>query len=350
MGLNVRKKVTKDEFNSYWNTIKDKVCFDKLKEQTLSFANGQFTMQVCTSCDRLLDFIHKEFFFVLHNPLSEHDCYLIADNYDIHNFKRPEAYKDAGKIEFICDDVGVIAIDYENDVLIAFQDEIKQSVLLTKDLSDIGFILRQGHLFVQIVNHWARMSELILLHCAAVAQDGSGTLICGRGGRGKSTLAITSLVNGFDYISDDYLLCKKSADNELEVFPIYSIITLSDDIHSKLIGFDGDYIGISPWTGKNVYAIGGYDKAVLPSLKVKRVIFPHVCFASVPVIKPCGKQQPLSHIVTSTLSQLYGEVSITQIPVLMNVLSGLKYYQFDLTGDLFANSNYLRKFLQASSN
>ena len=43
-------------------------------------------------------------------------------------------------------------------------------------------------------------------HAAAVGQMGSGALLVGKGGSGKSTSALGSLASGWRYIGDDYCL------------------------------------------------------------------------------------------------------------------------------------------------
>lgn len=348
MGLNVRKKISSAEFESYLGVIQSKVGRIDLVPQELLLAAGDLTVKIYSSSEVLREFIRKEFYFVLAQGLDDCDFRLITGNFDIQSFLKPIGYEEAGKIEFICDGFGVISIDYDNNVLLAYDDQSNSSFLLTNNLSDLKFILRQGHLFVHIINHWACKKGLILLHCAAVADAQSGALICGRGGRGKSTLAIASLIRGFNYVSDDYLLCRPLGLGVVEVYPIYSIVTMSEEIFAKMHGFDGEYIGISPWTGKKVYSISKYKDRVIEGLRVDKVIFPNICHADEPSIKPCEPQQPISHIVTSTLSQLYGGLKVDQVPILMKALSGLTYYGFDLTSDIFKNSEYLRKFLRES--
>ncbi len=57
-----------------------------------------------------------------------------------------------------------------------------------------------------ILHWWMRQRSRYLVHAAAVGVQGNGALIVGRGGSGKSTTALTCLVHGWDYASDDYCL------------------------------------------------------------------------------------------------------------------------------------------------
>jgi hypothetical protein len=55
---------------------------------------------------------------------------------------------------------------------------------------------------------WLDGNRCQLLHAAAIGRDGSGILITGRGGVGKSTTALTCLAAGMQYVSDDYLIAR----------------------------------------------------------------------------------------------------------------------------------------------
>jgi len=65
----------------------------------------------------------------------------------------------------------------------------------------------QGAPFIAVLEWWLRSRGLVLTHGAAVGTDQGGALIVGKGGRGKSTSAISCL---FDqrmfYVADDYFI------------------------------------------------------------------------------------------------------------------------------------------------
>lgn len=62
----------------------------------------------------------------------------------------------------------------------------------------------------RIILRWVFAAQgYILLHAACVSRGGVGALIVGRGGKGKTTTALTSMVtSGLAYVSDDYTLVK----------------------------------------------------------------------------------------------------------------------------------------------
>ena len=60
--------------------------------------------------------------------------------------------------------------------------------------------------FRWLFDNLAARRGMSTLHAAAVGRDGNGVLLAGRGGAGKSTLALACVGSGFDYVSDDYCL------------------------------------------------------------------------------------------------------------------------------------------------
>jgi hypothetical protein len=59
---------------------------------------------------------------------------------------------------------------------------------------------------LRLLDAWFTEHGKFLCHGAAIARHGGAALIIGPGGVGKSTLAIRSLEDGFDYLGDDYVL------------------------------------------------------------------------------------------------------------------------------------------------
>ena len=93
--------------------------------------------------------------------------------------------------------------------------------------------IKQGHLFVQLLNRILKTPDTNLIHGACIGLNGKGVLLCARGQQGKSTLAVHALLDGFEYVSDDYLTLEKSRDGLL-AYPIYSIVTLSPQMYNEM--------------------------------------------------------------------------------------------------------------------
>lgn len=99
---------------------------------------------------------------------------------------------------------------------------------------------------------WMEQNGAQLLHAAAVGTDAGALLITGKGGVGKSSVALSCLEAGMQYIADDYLVVR--LDPEPRVFSLYSTAKL-----------DPEQTGRFPWVSPLVAneGFGAREKAVL---------------------------------------------------------------------------------------
>ena len=72
-----------------------------------------------------------------------------------------------------------------------------------KDLNPEEF-MKEGHLFVHPFCRILKTETTTLVHGACFGLDNNGILLCVRGQRGKSTLAVLAMLEDFEYVSDDY--------------------------------------------------------------------------------------------------------------------------------------------------
>lgn len=212
--------------------------------------------------------------------------------------------------------------------------------------------IREGHLFV----HWLyRVSDTRtshLVHGACVGLDGRGILLCARGQRGKSTLAVTAMLQGFEYVSDDYLLLEQTP-RELVASPIYSIITLSPRMYAALYE-DLDkarFLCNNARKDKYVFDISGYGDSLRRRLPVKACIFPEIDPSiSEACMEPCSpaqKGRAITHLVHSTLLQMQAQGDAATVRKLIAMLQELPFHAMRLSPDIHGNVETLRKFLES---
>ncbi len=75
-----------------------------------------------------------------------------------------------------------------------------------------------------ILHWWMELNGLQLVHAAAVGCGDAGVLIPGKGGSGKSSTALSCLLDGMDFIADDYLAL--AMDPEPRVHRLYTTAKL----------------------------------------------------------------------------------------------------------------------------
>ena len=209
---------------------------------------------------------------------------------------------------------------------------------------------KEGHLFVHWLYKVADTPSSHLVHGACIGLDGRGILMCARGQRGKSTLAVTAMLRGFEYVSDDYLILEKTSAGLL-ASPIYSIITLSPRMYAALEADLGKarYMCENARKDKHVFNIAGYGDTLRRRYPVTACVFPEIDTSlSEAVIEPCSpaeKGRAITHLVHSTILQMQAQGNASTVRKLIAMLQGLPFYSIRLSPDIFGNVETLRKFL-----
>lgn len=219
-----------------------------------------------------------------------------------------------------------------------------------EDLSPEEFI-KEGHLFVQFFNKIVQDSSTALVHGALVGLEGDGVLFCARGQRGKSTLSVLSMMDGFDYVSDDYLVLEKDG-CDLYTHPIYSIITLSPRMYNELYDrLEGSrFLSNNGRKDKYVVNISNYHDRFKSKYPVKFCMFPEIVNDNEPSIIPCPKGRAIAQLVQSTVCQLQDSNNHTVIKKLIEMVSNYEFYQINLCQDIQKNTDCLRDFMKNYEN
>lgn len=113
-----------------------------------------------------------------------------------------------------------ILYNHESKILSGYDSQNKKAYYYIPSLDMLPFYEKAAPMRM-IFHHFAQENEMILVHGAAIAIDGRGILMAGRGGSGKTTTAICAALGGFDYLGDDYVIL----DTESKV--IYSLYSSS---------------------------------------------------------------------------------------------------------------------------
>lgn len=237
----------------------------------------------------------------------------------------------------------LISIDAQNGFVKAYNKETNTYYYGVKDLSPEEFI-KEGHIFVQMLNKIAKTDHSNLVHGAVVGLNNNGILFCARGQRGKSTLAVLSMMKGFEYVSDDYLILEKEGDS-LYSYPIYSIITLSPRMYNELYDdLKGRFVSNNARKDKYVINIEAYHDTFKDKYPIKVCMFPEIVKDAKPSIVPCKKGRSITQLIHSTIRQTQDAHDIKTIQKLINFVKDFDFYQINLCNDIHANVECLREF------
>lgn len=214
--------------------------------------------------------------------------------------------------------------------------------------------IKQGHIFVQILNNILKTENTNLVHGACIGLNDKGILFCARGQRGKSTLAVLAMLEGFEYVSDDYLTLEKVG-KDLYTHPIYSIITLSPRMYNELYDkLDGTrFISNNARKDKYVINISNLHDRFKKKYPIKLCMFPEIVSDKEPSIRECTKQEKgraITHLIHSTILQMHDKNDIQTIKKLMNMVKDFKFYKINLCNNIYSNVECLREFLKEYKN
>jgi hypothetical protein len=212
--------------------------------------------------------------------------------------------------------------------------------------------IKQGHIFVQTFNKILKSASTALVHGAAVGLDGKGILLCARGQRGKSTLAVRAMLDGFDYVSDDYLVLGKE-DSGLYAWPIYSIITLSPMMYGDLYAtLDAKFVSNNARKDKYVFNIACCHDRFAPRYPIQLCMFTQIVADAEPSMVACtqaARGRAVVQLVHSTVNQMGDRHDIGSIRKLMRFVEHFPFYQINLCRDIEKNLRLLRDFLRTGA-
>ncbi|MBR1775772.1 hypothetical protein IJ750_01690 [bacterium] len=247
----------------------------------------------------------------------------------------------------------LISTNLENKTVNSYDASTQTYLYGVKNLEPEEFI-KEGHIFVQILNNILKTENTNLVHGACVGLNNKGILLCARGQRGKSTLAVLAMMEGFEYVSDDYLTLEKD-ESSLYARPIYSIITLSPRMYNELYDrMDGcRFLSNNARKDKYVFEISKFHKQFKKKYPIKLCMFPEIVSDTEPSVKECTVQEKgraITHIVHSTVFQMQDRHDIKTIQKLMNMVKDFKFYKINLCNDIYKNVECMKKFMKEYKN
>ena len=247
----------------------------------------------------------------------------------------------------------VLSTEFGHNIVNSYDSSTETYFYGVENLEPEEFI-KEGHIFVQILNNILKTESSNLVHGACVGLNNKGILLCARGQRGKSTLAVLSMMKGFEYVSDDYLTLERVGKN-LYARPIYSIITLSPRMYNELYDKlkDSRFVSNNARKDKYVINIANFHKQFKKKYPIKLCMFPEIVSDSEPSIKECTvreKGRAIVHLIHSTIWQMSDVFDIKTVKKIINMVKDFKYYKINLCNDINKNTECLKKFIKEYKN
>lgn len=291
----------------------------------------------------ILPRVEQNFYYTLKNESKYYDATLYVWKDDINNFLS-DCYKSLNYLCIYNEYKPMFKFFLDKKVLSARNITTNSFYFVAESFSDTE-ISKFGHLFVQYIYSVVLTTQSSLVHAASVGINDKGVLICAAGGSGKSTLAISCLMDGFQYVSDDYLIVNKE-NNILYSYPIYSMTNVTPQIYDRLPGLKSKFMYNNYNNTKYTLDISAYNENFVNKLAVKAIVFPVISNIDEPFIQKTNKTKAVAQFVFSTAKQMDQHLNRQYMKLLTSLVKDLDCYQINLSQDLNKNVKILKQFIK----
>lgn len=156
--------------------------------------------------------------------------------------------------------------------------------------------------------HWEYAARgMRLTHAGTLGVNGSGILLAGPGGAGKSGTVVAGLLNGLDSVGDDYVLVELS--RGVIARPLFSTLKQDPEGFARLglktrLGTHGPL----NWQRKHTFHIGDISPRTVPAtLDIVALVVPHIGGGGRSSIKPASRGDTMIALAASSIAQMPGE-------------------------------------------
>lgn len=217
--------------------------------------------------------------------------------------------------------------------------------LWTADAASLPLWVRAAPL--RTILHWfLAESGIYLLHGAAIGTQGRAVLVAAKGGSGKSTTALASVLAGLDYLGDDYVAVEAGArpvchslynslkvtQDTLAAFPeLATLQPLMPDTNDKAAFFIHEL----------------YPKQLRAQAELAAIFIPRIGPHARSHVTPARKSEALAALAPTTLFQLPLGESGT-FAALRDLVSQTPCYTLHLGSDLYSAPEAIRNFLDSA--
>lgn len=189
---------------------------------------------------------------------------------------------------------------------------------------------------------WARAADMMLIHGAVVGVNGKGALITAQGGGGKSTLSVSCMLAGMDFVADDYFLVNRHG--ALQAFPLYKIVKLHVDMAARIKPNLPVVWRDDSRNGKQTLDVSGCR--ICSMLPIHAIVLPRITENEQPEILETMQGEVMNEVIHSTLKQAGIFDYRKEARNMLLRFYGLPTYEMRLCKDLSKNVILLNRFIE----
>jgi len=196
--------------------------------------------------------------------------------------------------------------DYFSTLIVSAYGCSIQGHLSPETIKELGMNFFVDLPFTLALFEALRFHGLYYVHSAAlVGPDGTGYLVSGNCGSGKTSLTLALIQAGFKYLSDDTVFMKLGDGNDV------TILGFARDFHVPADLVD-ELPSLSRFRGEESYDVGGVDKIAIPAARLSEARLDGIANPSVLVftelsqdgdrIEALGKEESMSLLLRQSPS------------------------------------------------
>ncbi|BCJ92212.1 hypothetical protein IZ6_29470 [Terrihabitans soli] len=155
--------------------------------------------------------------------------------------------------------------------------------------------------------HWYYADRgMRLSHAGTLGVDGTGVLLAGAGGSGKSGTVIGGLLHGLQSVGDDYVLLDLKED--VRAYPVYATLKQDAEGFARLGLAEHTDAGALNWQGKHEFRLNEISRVPVPDeLRIRAMLVPRVARTAETKISPISRSQAMMALAVSSIYQMPGE-------------------------------------------
>lgn len=199
-----------------------------------------------------------------------------------------------------------------------------------------------------ILNEWAKLHGMFLVHCGAVGTPAGGVLLAGKSGSGKSTAALACLDHGrLAYAADDYALLDLSG-------PVPMVHSLYSSAKLKGAGDFKRFAHLLPLVANRdrinqekalIFLAESHARRVTEGFPLRAIVVPRISGQPQSRFEPASAMAALKALAPSTLLQLPGVGSQTMAS-LSTLVRRVPAYMLHSGTDMNGLSDCIESLLQ----
>ena len=150
---------------------------------------------------------------------------------------------------------------------------------------------------------WLRDRDIQVVHSGLVAENGSGVLLAGESGDGKSTTTLACLMGGLDFLSDDHVWIEAVDGNEFLGHGLYASVNIRAEQLESFESMAGHGIaGNHPREGKSlVFLHPLFPERIKSTTRIRAVAIPRIVESDKSRFSPAPKGEAALAMIRNSM-------------------------------------------------